>query len=195
MGRLGLPLAFNETREYPGPDVVFSGTVGGKERQWMGRITRTGATVSSQTRLISAIGELRDPYGTGASDGAPMAPGLFVNARIKGETKKGLIWAPRAALRSNDRVFVGLPEEGTLKINDVDVVYSDPSGIYLSGGVDVGDLVIVSPIQAAFEGMNLEVYERTPDGELIPPPERETSEDTEEAIVAKSDSDSEEDIQ
>jgi len=126
-----------------------------------------------------------------------MAPGLFVNARIKGETKKGLIWAPRAALRANDRVFVGLPEEGTLKINEVDVVYTDPTGIYLSGGVDVGDLVIVSPIQSAFEGMNLEVYERTPDGELIAPPSRETPEDpeTEEAVVAKSDADSEEDIQ
>ena len=60
LGRLGLPLAFNETREYPGPEVVFSGTVGGKERQWVGRITRTGATVNSQTRLISAIGELQD---------------------------------------------------------------------------------------------------------------------------------------
>ncbi len=181
LGRLGLPLAFNETRQNPGPEVVFTGNVGGQERNWTGRITRTGATVNSQTRLISAIGELRDPYGVGADNGAPMAPGLFVEASIKGDNLPGLIKAPRAALRSDDRVFVGLPAEHTLEIRPVEVVYSDPSGVYVSNGLESGELVIVSPIQAAFEGMNLEVYERTPDGELIAPPPRESSKDDDEA--------------
>ena len=176
LGRLGLPLAFNETRRNPGPEVIFTGNVGGEERNWKGRITRTGATVNSQTRLISAIGELQDPYGAGADNGAPMAPGLFVDATIKGETLKGLKWAPRAALRGDDKMYVGLPEEGIMKIHQVTVVFSDPTGVYMSDGVEDGDLVLVSPVQAAFDGMSVEVYERLPDGELIPPPEREKDE-------------------
>lgn len=177
LGRLQLPLAFNETRQNPGPEVTFTGMVGGQERTWTGRIVRTGATVNSQTRLITAIGQVNDPYGAGADNGAPMAPGLFVTASIKGEKLEGLTWAPRGALRSNDRVFVGLPEEHTMTIRDVDVVHADPTGVYISQGLERGELVIVTAIQAAFDGMNLEVFERTPDGELISPPPRKKSED------------------
>ena len=179
LGRLGLPLAFNETRQNPGPKVSFTGNVGGELRSWTGRIVRTGATVNSQTRLISAIAELQDPYGKGADNGAPMAPGLFVNASIKGETVPGLLWAPRSALRGDDKVYVGYPEERIMKIMQVAVKYTDPTGVYMSSGVASGDLVITSPVQAAFDGMSVEVYERTPDGELIPPPARE-EEETEE---------------
>ena len=176
LGRLNLPLAFNETRQSPGPEVIFSGTVGGEPREWTGRITRTAATVNSQTRLINIIGELQDPYGNGADNGAPMAPGLFVNAKISGSTLEGLIKAPRAALRGDDKVFVGIPNEHIMKIKQVDVAYSDPTGVYMSGGVEADELVIVSPVQAAFDGMSVEVYERTPDGDLIPPPARKPEE-------------------
>ena len=165
--------------------------VGGEVRTWTGRIVRTGATVNSQTRLISAIGELRDPYGAGADNGAPMAPGLFVNASIKGETLSGLLWAPRSALRGDDKVYVGFPEEGIMKIEQVSVKHTDPTGVYMSSGVVSGDLVITSPVQAAFDGMSVQVYERTPDGELIPPPsveeeteEEESESDDDAALVA-----------
>jgi len=192
LGRLKLPLAFNETRQAPGPDVIFSGTVGGEPRQWKGRITRTGATVNSQTRLINVIGELRDPYGKGADNGAPMAPGLFVNAEIAGATLEGLIKAPRAALRGDDKVYVGVPDEHIMKIREVTVVHTDPTGVYMNGGVESDELVIVSPVQAAFDGMSVEVYERTPDGELIPPPERKPEEETDEAALVAGGEDAEE---
>ena len=193
LGRLGLPLAFNETRQNPGPPVTFTGMVGGAERKWEGRITRTGATVNSQTRLISAIGQVEDPYGKGADNGAPMAPGLFVQAEIKGETLEDLKWAPRAALRGEDQIFVGLRDDGKMSIKKIDVVYSDPTGVYMSGGVEAGDLVIVSSVQAPYEGMAVEVFEQLPDGELIPPPERKKREedDPDAALVAGGGSDNE----
>lgn len=176
LGRLQLPLAFNETRANPGPEVTFSGTVGGKPRQWKGRITRTGATVNSQTRLINAIGEVQDPYGKGADNGAPIAPGLFVNAQIAGTKIEGLQKAPRGALRGKDKVYVGIPDEHVLKIQQVTVVHSDPTGVYISDGIGEGELLITSPVQAAFDGMSAEVYEKLPDGELIAPPARKPAE-------------------
>ncbi|MEM7330095.1 MAG: efflux RND transporter periplasmic adaptor subunit, partial [Pseudomonadota bacterium] len=82
LGRLGLPLAFAETAAERGPAVTFSGSVAGAPREWTGRVTRTSAAVNPQTRLINVIAELEDPYGEGSDEGAPMAPGLFVNASI-----------------------------------------------------------------------------------------------------------------
>ena len=164
LGRLGLPLAFSASPEEPGPRVVFSATVGGEPRTWIGQVARTGAAINSQTRQINVIAELEDPFGAGADNGAPMAPGLFVTARIEGDVIDNVMLAPRAALRGDDRLFVGLPDDSKLSIRTVDVVYSDREGAYLRSGVEPGELAITSPIRAAFDGMNITVLERLPDG-------------------------------
>ncbi|MFN3314274.1 MAG: efflux RND transporter periplasmic adaptor subunit [Hyphomonas sp.] len=164
LGRLGLPLAFSASPAQPGPRVVFTAAVGGQPRTWIGHVARTGAAINSQTRQINVIAELQDPFGTGADDGAPMAPGLFVNARIEGEVIDDVLLAPRAALRGDDRLFIGLADESKLSIRTVEVVYSDRDGAYLRSGVAPGELAITSPIRAAFDGMNITVLERLPDG-------------------------------
>ena len=164
MGRLGLPLAFASSTEHPGPKVVFAATVGGIKRHWTGEVVRTAAAVNSQTRQINVIAELQDPYGKGADGDAPMAPGLFVDAAIEGDTISDVLIAPRAALRGDDRIYVGLPDEGKLSIRTVDLIYSDPKGAYIRSGVEAGEYAITSPIQAAFDGMNITVLERQPDG-------------------------------
>ncbi len=200
LGQLGLPIAFSHTPKTPGPEVVFSASVGGEMRQWTGRITRTAAAVNTQSRLINVFGEVRDPYGAGADNGAPMAPGLFVTAKIEGEKIDKILWAPRSAVRGDDELFIGLTPEnkgtyetvrdGTLEtlegllggrrpsfrslkstkilsIRPIDVVYSDETGAYFESGAEVGDQAIVSPVQAAFDGMILRVQERRSDGTLI----------------------------
>ncbi len=166
MGRLGLPLAFAATEKEPGPKVIFSATVGGVERHWTGEIVRSAAAVNSQTRQINVIGEVNDPYGKGADGDAPMAPGLFVTAVIEGKTLDDVLIAPRAALRGDDRVFIGLPDEGKLSVREVDLIYSDPDGAYIRSGIEEGEYAITSPIQAAFDGMSIKVMERKPDGTI-----------------------------
>lgn len=166
MGRLGLPLAFASSADHPGPKVTFSAVVGGVQRHWTGEVVRTAAAVNSQTRQINVIAELKDPYGKGADDGAPMAPGLFVTAVIEGKTIPDVLIAPRASLRGEDRVFIGDPDTGKLSIRKVDLIYSDPNGAYVRSGVEEGEFAITSPIQAAFDGMNITVMERQPDGTI-----------------------------
>ena len=164
LGRLGLPLAFSASPAQPGPRVIFTASVGGEPRTWIGHVARTGAAINSQTRQINVIAELQDPFGAGADNGAPMAPGLFVNARIEGDVIDDVLLAPRAALRGDDRLFVGLADDSKLSIRTVHVVYSDREGAYLRSGVAPGELAITSPIRAAFDGMNITVLERLPDG-------------------------------
>lgn len=167
LGRLGLPLAFAETSGNPGPPVVFSATVGGRERQWKGHVVRTSAALDARTRLIDVIAELEDPYGEGADDGVPMAPGLFVNAAIQGREIQDAIVVPRSGLRGENRVYIGNPRQGTLSIRTVDVIHTDREGAYVASGVQPGELAVVSPIQAAFDGMRIKVLERLPDGSII----------------------------
>ena len=74
-------------------------------------------------------------------------------------------------------MFVGLPDDGKLSIRQVDLVYSDPDGAYVTSGVEEGELAVVSPIQAPFDGMNITVMQRMEDGS-IKVYERKSSEDT-----------------
>ncbi|MEM1037224.1 MAG: efflux RND transporter periplasmic adaptor subunit [Pseudomonadota bacterium] len=165
MGQLGLPLAFAETTSLKGPEVLFSAKVGGVDREWRGRVTRTAAAINPRTRLINVIAELQDPFGEGADDGAPMAPGLFVEASIQGRTIESVLVSPRGALRSGRRVYVGEPEEGMLRIYEVEPIHSTPDGAWFrSDEVEPGMLAITSPIQAGFDGMSITVLERMPDG-------------------------------
>jgi len=177
LGRVGLPLAFAETKDNPGPAVTFTANVAGEMRTWEGRVRRTSAALNPQTRLINVIAELDDPYGEGADNGVPMAPGLFVNASIEGRLIQNVVKVPRAALRGVDEVFIGDGPAGELHIRKVDVAFSDEDGAYVRSGVEPGELAIVSPIQAAFEGMNIQVVERMPDGSLITRTPRKMNDD------------------
>lgn len=164
MGRLGLPLAFMASPDEPGPKVTFEATVAGMPRQWTGEIVRTAAAVNSMTRQINVIAELKDPYGAGADGDAPMAPGLFVNATIEGETIPDVLIAPRGALRGEDQLFIGDARKGKLSIRTVDLIYSDADGAYVRSGIAAGELAIISPVQAPFDGMGITVMERLEDG-------------------------------
>lgn len=167
LGQLGLPLAFAETNTVKGPEVVFTGTVAGEARTWIGRVTRTSAAVNAQTRLINVIAELDDPYGEGADDGAPMAPGLFVDAEINGVGVEDLLVAPRSAVRSGNQLFLGDPENGVLRVIDVDLIYSDPDGAWFrSPDVQTGDLALTSPIRGSNDGMSITILQRMADGTI-----------------------------
>jgi len=167
LGQLGIPLAFAETASAKGPRVIFSAPVGGVERQWEGRVTRSSAAVNSQTRLINVIAELNDPYGAGSDNGAPMAPGLFVTAEVDGTRIENLLVAPRSAIRGGNNIFIGEPENGALRIFPVDLVYSSSDGAWFrSNDVEVGDLAIVSPIRGSNDGMSITILERLEDGTI-----------------------------
>ena len=164
MGRLGLPLAFAADANNPGPEVAFQAKVGGIPRTWHGNVVRTAAAVNAETRQINVIAEVQDPYGAGADGNAPMAPGLFVTATVKGSVVEDILIAPRAAMRGDNQIFIGLPKEGKLSIREADIIHSDPSGAYVRSGILPGELAVVSPVQAPFDGMRITVMERLEDG-------------------------------
>ena len=96
-----------------------------------------------------------------------MAPGLFVGAEIAGTKIENLLVAPRSAIRSGDNIFIGNPEEGELRIYQVDLVFSSTEGAWFrSPDVNVGDLAVTSPIRGSNDGMSITILERLEDGSI-----------------------------
>ncbi|UHQ56051.1 MULTISPECIES: efflux RND transporter periplasmic adaptor subunit [Microbulbifer] len=149
---LELPMGFVASNDNPGPQVTLSAQVGRQQRQWQGHIVRTQAAVDQQTRLIYAVAEVKDPYGAGASDGVPLAVGLFVTAETESVQERRATVLPREALRNADKVYV-IDEEDRLDIRTVEVLSTSESRVVVASGVADGERVVTSTVANVVDGM------------------------------------------
>lgn len=154
--RAGLTLGYEAPGTSQGVLVKLSADVAGVYCEWEGRIVRTDSRFDSNTRVLFAYVEVKDPFGKGASNGAPLAPGIYVNAAINGQTLENIIVVPRAALRGDDKVYIA-NDDDTLSIRTVSVMSSDRETAILASGIEIGATVITSPIRGVAEGMKIAV--------------------------------------
>jgi RND family efflux transporter MFP subunit len=152
---LNLPLGFTADDMATAPTVQFSANLGSREYNWTGQIVRIDASIDEDTRLIYATAEVQSPYGMAASEGMPMAVGLFVNADIEGVAEQVAYVMPRLALRNKDTVYV-INEDNELEIRTVDVLSTSEQRVLVTGGVAEGDRVVTSPVPNAVDGMAVE---------------------------------------
>ncbi|MBO6796229.1 MAG: efflux RND transporter periplasmic adaptor subunit [Maricaulis sp.] len=164
LGLLGIPVAFNAAEEGAGIPVTLSAVVAGQQRSWNAEITRTDSAIDSQTRVLYAIAEVEDPYGTAAESGSPLAVGLFLTAEIEGREVENVYVLPRAALRGENTIYVAEPG-GRLSVRTVDVVTSNAESLIVSSGVRGGEMVVISPVRGANDGMRIQSLDN--DGEVI----------------------------
>jgi RND family efflux transporter MFP subunit len=151
LAKLGLPIAFVETEEIPGPPVLLSAIIAGEPHEWQARIARTNGAIDPATRQISAIAVVDDPYGEGSDEGTPLAMGLFVDAMIEGRPYDNAFVLPRSALYGRDVVYV-IADDDTLQKRTVGVVSSDRETITVVSGVNDGERVATSPLRGAGDG-------------------------------------------
>ena len=169
--RLALPVSMSAGSDSVKPAVVLSAIIAGERRIWNGQIVRTDGVFDPQTRTISAIAEVRDPFGKGMSeDGFPLPPGLFVNAEIVGRTLENTIVIPRDALRPEDKVYV-VDDQGEAQSRDALVLDTNAERAVISGGVEAGELVIISPLERSQISLKFKVLDANdPTKILIEPP-------------------------
>ena len=177
LATLGMPLAFQAVSYDAGPEVQLSASVAGETRHWQGHVVRTDSAIDPQTRTLSAIIEVSDPYGEAAREaGAPLAVGLFVNAEIAGRSIDYAYALPRSALRGANQIFVA-ELDGTLSIRDVTVANSTADAVIVTSGVTEGERIVTSPLRGAADGMLIRALGA--DGEPLDPEEEDESEDGE----------------
>lgn len=174
LAKLDLPLAYVAKDRASAPKVDLSARVAGQTRHWDGRIMRTDSAYDTQTRALFAIAEVFDPYGAGASDdGVPLAPGLFVDADIAGKSFENVIVIPRDGLRPQDEVYI-VDDKGKAEIRKVSVLDSEADRAVLTGGIEAGELVVLSPMERSRVEMTLKVLDvRDPENVLVDPPKPE----------------------
>ena len=157
---LNLTLGYEAPSATEAPKVTFSALMGNKAYQWQGHITRVSAAVDRETRLIYATAEVTDPYGQGASEGMPMAVGLFVDASIDAPSIQDAVVMPRLALRNDNQVYV-IDQENRLDIRTVEVLSTSEERVLVASGVLPGEQVVTSALPNAVHGMEVQPLNRS----------------------------------
>ena len=152
---LKLPLGYMAEDPLTAPKVNFRAALGDREFFWQGHIVRIDAAVNKDTRLIYATAEVIDPYGLGATEGMPMAVGMFVSAEIEGIAEQAAYVMPRLALRNEDKVYV-INAENHLEIRTVKVLSTSEDQVMVTSGVSQGEHVVTSTLPNAVDGMDVE---------------------------------------
>jgi len=178
LGFMDLPLLYrDETPEDGGPSVLLRARFAGGEHTWTGRIVRTEGEIDARSRMVNIVARVEDPYGRGGnsdredSDEAiavtkrerpPLAVGLFVEAEIRGRRVESAVILPRSALRDGNRVLV-VDAAGRLHFRDVEVLRKQREEVVIGDGLAAGEDVVVSPLPAVVNGMEVNVARDEPD--------------------------------
>jgi RND family efflux transporter MFP subunit len=147
---LNLPL--NQRGELPesvAPNVNLSSSFAGREQEWTGKLVRTEAQIDPGSRMVYAIARVR---GDDSSGTLPPPVGLFVQAEIEGNAEDNIVVLPRTALRNGNRLLV-VDAENRLHFRDVEVLRVFRDKVYVSAGLEAGELVVTSLLQTVVEGM------------------------------------------
>jgi RND family efflux transporter MFP subunit len=142
--------------------VTLTAQTVGRKSQWQSWIVRTEATIDERNRLQYVVVQVKDPYGfkrkgfqgKGSNQQTALTSGLFVEAEIEGRLIKDVYVLPRIAIHNSNKVWL-LDNEKRLRIGNVELMHRGENKVYIKAGLNPNDMVIVSPLDAVVDGMQL----------------------------------------
>lgn len=170
--RLPIPQSKLDYLELPGLEGYENGSsidlytdVGGDIKHWSARLHRTEGVFDERSRALYTVARIEDPYGLRHPGRPPLRVGTFVNANIEGRELTDVVVLPRYVLRAGDYVWV-VDETMHLRNRQVTSLRTGGDRIYISAGLDDGDQVSLTSLDASFAGAKVEIRSTTPSNQL-----------------------------
>ena len=138
-----------------GPAVTLTATQKGRLQSWQARIVRTEGVVDVSSRVTYDVARIVDPYAL-RSDSVPLPMGTFVSATIAGAEAENIIRVPRSVVRGSDEL-VFVDDDNKLRIRKVTIIRGDANFVYVGGGAEVGERVVVTSLETPINGMAVRV--------------------------------------
>ena len=139
------------TADADGPAVTLSAIQKGRPAEWDAMIVRTEGVVDEKSRVTYAVARIEDPYGL-HHDSKQLPVGTFVSATIVGTVAENIIRIPRAVVRGSDQV-VFVDGEGKIEVRAVDIARADAEFVYVRGGANAGDRIVLTALESPINGM------------------------------------------
>jgi RND family efflux transporter MFP subunit len=179
--RLPIPQSKLAYLELPGLEGYAQGSpidlytdVAGDVKHWTAQLHRTEGVFDERSRVLYTVARIEDPYGLHNPDKEPLRVGTFVNANIEGREFTGIVTLPRYVLRAGNLIWV-VDESMHLHNRKVTTLRTGGDLIFVSAGLDEGDLVSLTNLDSSFEGSTVHIQSRTPSNLLDQLDKAETS--------------------
>jgi RND family efflux transporter MFP subunit len=132
--------------------------VAGNVQHWQAQLVRTEGIYDERSRVLYTVARIEDPYGlkTSTEPLSPLRIGTFVHARILGKELDGITVLPRHILRAGNLLWV-VDEDMILRNRKVSLLRAGGDLIYVSAGLEDGDLVSVSVLDPTFSGSKVRI--------------------------------------
>ena len=141
-----------------GPAVRLSATQKGRLVEWEAEVVRTEGVVDEKSRVTYAVARVEDPYGL-HQDNRQLPMGTFVAATIEGTTAEDIIRIPRTVVRGSDQV-VFVDGDNQIEVRTVDIARADADFVYVRGGANAGDRIVLTALESPINGMTVRTTER-----------------------------------
>ena len=138
-------------------DVVLSAAVGKQRFEWKARIDRTEGQIERESRALYVISEILPGSSKARQQPVSPQPGLFVNTAISGKRFERIARVPAAAFLDLERVV--LVENGKLRFRRVEVLRRHGDFVYVSGGLNKGELLCLTELATMIEGAEVTTQE------------------------------------
>lgn len=159
--------------------------VGGEVKHWTAYLHRTEGVFDERSRVLYAVARIEDPYGLNSPGTEPLRMGTFVNANIEGKELSDIVPLPRYVLRADNYLWI-VDESMHLRNRKVTLLRASSDLIYVSAGLDNGDLVSLTTLDSSFDSSEVRIQSKTPSNRLDQHgrPTSEQAEDQLEAATA-----------
>ena len=141
------------------PQVDLYTDSSGLVSHWIAHLHRTEASLDERSRVLFAVARIDDPYALSTSAAEPLRMGTFVKANILGREMNNLVLLPRHVLRAGNLLWV-IDEQLKLRNREVSLLRTGGDEIYVSGGLQDGDLVALTSLHDALPGMPVRINSR-----------------------------------
>lgn len=151
------------TEDNPGATVAVVQRVGQETIERTGEVIRQFPDLDPGGAMARVLVSIDDPL---ADDvGLPLLLGSFVDVAVAATPIENAVRVPRGALRNGKNVYV-MNEDDLLEIRTVQIAWTQPDAVLVSGGLEPDERVVVSRIPTPIPNMLLRTaQDDAPDNE------------------------------
>ena len=124
-------------------------SIGNKEFRFAGKVRRVGALIDQKTRGVDIYADIQ------TGEDTVLRGGAFVKVRLDVQPLERVVVLPLDALNSQDELFV--IKDSRLEMRQAEVFLRSGNKAYVTGGLEDGDLVLLTRFNEVSTGLLVEV--------------------------------------
>jgi len=142
----------------PLPQVTLTSSLVSNEK-WPAQIVRTEGAIDEQSRQLTVIAQINDPYGVSAEGKQPLKIGEYVTAEIIGKNLNDVIIVPNHIIYQGSYTYV--VENDRLLRREIEIGWQNDTNAIIEKGLVAGDKLVITTLGQVPSGTKVKLASAT----------------------------------